>query len=374
MKICYFGTYSKDYSRNRVIIKGLKKNGVNVIECHYPLWKGVEPRIQEFKGISGLIKLFFKFLIAYLSLIIKFLEIIEKPDFIIVGYTGHFDVPLAFFFSKLRSIPLAFDFFVSLWDTFVKDRKLFRENSLISTTLKFIDRVSLILPDIIFLDTASHIDFVSKEYGIDRKKFRRFWVGEDDEIFYPRDVEKFSKFTVLFFGGFIPLHGMEFIIDAARMLKEEDIRFLIVGKGQLYDKIYELAKGLKNVEFTGWVELENIPEIICKSHISLGIFGKTDKANRVIPNKIYESIACKVPVITGLNDGILEIFKDRKNIILCNMGDGKGLRDAILRLKKNRRLMEKIAEEGYKLFKEKFTPEKIGYEVLNELKKFKEER
>ncbi len=373
MKICYFGTYSRDYIRNRVILKGLQKNGCKVIECHYPLWKGVEPRIQEFKGIKGLLRLSFNFLKAYITLFIKSFDIIEKPDFIIVGYTGHFDVPLAFFISRLRNIPLAFDFHVSLWDTFVLDRKLFKENSIISRKLKFIDKLSLILPDIIFLDTESHIKFVSEQYRIPLRKFRRFWVGEDDEIFYPMDVKKYESFTVLHFGGFIPLHGMEYIIDAAKMLQKEDIRFLLVGKGQEYEKIYNLAKGLENVEFTGWVEPEKIPEIICKSHISLGIFGTTDKAKRVIPNKIYESIACKVPVITGRTEGILEAFEDGKNIILCNIGDGESLKDAILMLKKDKRLMEKIGEEGYKLFKERFVPSKIGYDVLTELKKFKEE-
>ena len=34
MTICYFGNYLKDYPRNQILIKGLRLNGVKVIECH----------------------------------------------------------------------------------------------------------------------------------------------------------------------------------------------------------------------------------------------------------------------------------------------------------------------------------------------------
>ena len=33
IKVCYFGFYNPDYSRNRELIRGLKENGVEVIEC-----------------------------------------------------------------------------------------------------------------------------------------------------------------------------------------------------------------------------------------------------------------------------------------------------------------------------------------------------
>ncbi len=371
MKILYFGTYSRDYIRNRVIIRGLKENGVDVVECHYALWRGVEPRINEFKGLKGLIRLSFNFFKAYIILTFKIFSTTSKPDFIIVGYTGHFDIPLAFIVSKILRRPLAFDFHVSLWDTFVMDRKIIKKGSLFEKILRGIDRTSLILPDIIFLDTSSHIEFVSNEFKINKGKFRRFWVGEEDDFFYPVKTEKFKEFTVIQFGGFIPLHGTEYIIEAARILKDEKIKFLLVGKGQCFKEIRELSSGLKNVEFTGWVEPEKLPELISKCHISLGIFGDTDKARRVIPNKIYESIACKIPVITGDTPAIREVFTHKKDIYLCKMMDGKSIADAIITLKNDERLREKIASNGYKLFLEKFTPFKIGKDVIEELKNFK---
>ena len=37
IKVCYFGTYRAAYSRNKIMIEGLRRNGVEVLECHETL-------------------------------------------------------------------------------------------------------------------------------------------------------------------------------------------------------------------------------------------------------------------------------------------------------------------------------------------------
>src|SRR5437870_3087244 len=39
MKVCYWGTFEKQYPRNAVLISGLRQNGIEVVECHFALWK-----------------------------------------------------------------------------------------------------------------------------------------------------------------------------------------------------------------------------------------------------------------------------------------------------------------------------------------------
>ena len=48
MRVCYFGTYSTGpgYPRNRVIIKGLRENGIEVVECHKEIWDGCYAKIK----------------------------------------------------------------------------------------------------------------------------------------------------------------------------------------------------------------------------------------------------------------------------------------------------------------------------------------
>ena len=71
MRVCYFGTYSLEegYPRNRVIIEGLRKNGVNVIECHEEMWKGTSEKLEGIKDWFAIFKQSARILRTYLKLI-----------------------------------------------------------------------------------------------------------------------------------------------------------------------------------------------------------------------------------------------------------------------------------------------------------------
>ena len=131
MRVCYFGTYSTGpgYPRNRVIIKGLRKNGAEVVECHKELWKNPAEKVEATKSFLSKLKVVCRIFFVYLYLIIKFLSI-RNIDLIIVGYTGHFDVFLAKVLNVFRRKPLVFDAFLSFYDTIVMDRHIVSQNSL----------------------------------------------------------------------------------------------------------------------------------------------------------------------------------------------------------------------------------------------------
>ena len=154
--------------------------------------------------------------------------------------------------------------------------------------------------------------------------------------------------NVLFWGKGIPLQGVEYIKQARELLKREHtIVFRIIGEPP--------------------VAYEALPAIIRTADICLGIFGDTDKAARVIPNKVYEAIAMKKPVISADTPAIRELFTDRENILLCKRADAQSLADSILELAGDAALRQHIAEGGYRLYQEHATPNKIGSQLLRAL-------
>jgi len=344
MKVCYFGSYDRNYSRNRILIKGLKQNGVNVFEC---------------QDDSPIFLRYFKLLWNYLRL--------KKHDVIIVGAQGHTSVPLAWLLAKIFRRKLIFDPFLSLYDTAVFDRKEVNKKSLKAKYYYCLDKWSCALADCVIVDTQEDFRYIHEEFGIKKEKFRRVFVGADDEIFYPVEVEKNdNNFIVLFYGTYIPLHGIEYIVEAAKILEDhEDIEFEILGSGQTYKDIMNLSKKLKikNISFKEeWVE-KNPQKYIGKVDVCLGIFGNTPKAKRVIPNKAFQAIAMKKPLITGDTPAAREVFLNEENAILCEMANPEAIAGAILLLKEDEKLREKIAENGYRLFLKRFTPQAIGKEV-----------
>jgi len=362
MIVCYFGTYLRDYSRNRIIIEGLKMNDVEIKECHAELWSNTKERLKEFTGLTRKLILLKRLFSCYVLLIKRYHQVGDY-DVMFVGYTGHFDTFLARFLAGLRRRPLFFDVFVSLYDTFVDDRQLVSSRSFLGSALRWIDRKSCRLADRVLLDTNEQIEYFRKNLALTDVKFHRIWVGAEDSLFYPGPERGDDSFTVLFYGSLIPLQGVEVILEAAKILEtDSDIRFEIVGSGQLSKKVASLAESLNltNVSFTEWVDYERLPEKIRESKICLGIFGNTAKAKRVIPNKVYQALATGKPVITGDSPAAREALIHGENAILCEVGEPGRLAEAILLLKKDPLLRRKIAEAGHSLFKRRFTTEKIG--------------
>jgi len=295
-------------------------------------------------------------------------------DYLLVAEMNHKNIPLAYIISRLYRKPLIFDPFISLYDSNVIDRKRVKPHSFAALECLFWDKISLKLADLVIADTYQHLRYFKEKFGTSEDRMSVLYVGSDDDHFNMDSgrTKSTEDFTVFFYGSFVPLHGIEYIVKAASLLKKEDIQFKILGKGQTYQEIRALEKRLQpsNTTFMAPVPLEELPLYIDKSDISLGIFGNTEKTQRVIPTKVYNSMAMGKPVITGDTLAIREIFSDGKNILLCKCADEESLAEAIMQLKKNQELRRKIAAGGHELISEKFTQKAIGWRLVEILEEF----
>lgn len=376
MKVCYFGTYSKSdgYPRNRVLIKGLRKQEIEVIECHVDLWEDSSDKTGGINKRFSFLRKVFRMLYAQLLLARHLLKV-KHFDILIVGSIGHIEVFLVKIFTVLKKKPLVFDAFISLYSTIVRDRKLVRPHTVLAKILYFVDRYSCKLADLVLLDTNAQIYYFKEQFNLPAKKFQRVFVSTDTDVFKPKEYkENQHQFTVLFFGSFIPLHGIEHIIKAAKFLeKEKEIQFCIIGKGQEEEKVKRMHKELQlnNVTFIwDWISEKELAEHIAKSDICLGIFGNTEKAKRVIPCKIYNCLAMKKAVITARTPAITELLTDGINVILAGPENPEDLAEKIKFAKNNPSITEHIGVEGYKSFVQNASIEVTGKTLLNQISFF----
>jgi len=344
--------YSPEYSRNAIIREGLKKNNIEIIPC-----------TDNSKNIIiRHIKVFFKFLFS----------LHKNFDFVFVGFVGQVIVLLIKPFTILKRKPIIFDAFMSLYDTIVLDKKLVKKNSIMSKIIFLLDKYSCKLSNIILLDTNQHINYFTNTFSINKNKFRRIFVGSVESLFHKKEkTGKNKDFIIGFYGYFIPLQGTEYIIKAANILrKNKDIRFEMIGSGQKFKESINLAKKLelKNISFLGEKPSNQLPDYIANWDIMLGIFGNTEKTSRVIPNKAYDALAMEKPLITANTPAINELLTHKKDVFLCNSADETSLANAILLLKNNRQLRNKIAKKGYNTFSQKCSTEIIGKELIKIIK------
>ncbi|MCI0655839.1 MAG: glycosyltransferase family 4 protein [Acidobacteria bacterium] len=378
MKVYYWGTYDRDYPRNRILIEGLRRNGVEVRELHYPLWGNPAEKVRRAKGGWLAPVLLLRWAWAYASLSAKFL-ISDRPDFLLVGYSGHFDVFPAWCLSRLRRVPLVFDVFLSLYDSMVLDRGAIGRRSLKARILAWVDRNSCRLADRILLDTSAHVSFFCEQFGLPREKFWVLPIGADDQVFKPAPLRESNGhvYTVLHFGRYIPLHGLETIVRAAAALESsgEKCRFLLVGDGEERQSVANLAKSLEvsSVEFIETQSPSRIAEMLKETDLSLGIFGTTGKASRVVPNKVYEAMAAGRPVITGDSPAAREFLRDGEDCLLCEAGSPQALATAIRRVRRDLPLSAKLAKGGRGSFEKQASPTVIGRNLFQKLTSWERE-
>lgn len=369
MKVTYWGTYDRAYPRNLTVIAGLRANGAEVAECHSALWEGTSDKLS--RAGSGWLSpgLLLRWAWAYARLSVRFMAA-PRPDILFVGYSGHFDMFPAALLARLRGIPVVFDAFLSLYEAFVVDRATIKPGSIKARILFALDKYSCRLADLVLLDTDSHIDYFCSEFGLPRGKFRRSFVGtlrEPPAGAHPSAV----RFTVLYSGRYIPLHGVGCILRAAAALKDrEDIHFVMDGTGEELPAARRLASelGLTNVEFRNSATQEDISAAIAASDISLGIFGATEKAARVIPNKVFEALALGRALITGHSPAAAELLTDGEDCLLTPMNDPAKLADAILRMKDDPALRLRTGENGRRTFERLASARVIGRDILASLR------
>jgi glycosyltransferase involved in cell wall biosynthesis len=243
---------------------------------------------------------------------------------------------------------------VSLEDTMVSDRQLVRRRSILATAMRLVDRTAFRGADLVVADTEAHGRFFVERFGLPTGRVAVCYVGAEDRLFRPGNREG-TAFHALFVGKLIPLHGLETILAASRLCPE--IEFRIVGSGQLDDV---MAQRPPNVRWDAWVDYERLPDIYRSAGCALGIFGTSEKAARVIPNKAFQALATETPLITMDSPAAREILEHERDALLVPSGDANSLAAAVRRLAGDPKLSARIASRGRATYEEQASEAALG--------------
>lgn len=346
-EIVFFGGYDPYYPRNAIIKTGLERLGVRVSSCR----------------ADGSLKAVFRYPILFSKFLASCMgsrSPVFVPDF------RHKDVPLAWMLSRFPRRRLVFDPLVSRYETRVLDRGDAEEGSAQARHNWNIDRITMRMSDVVLADTDAHAAFYIDEFDLDESKIATLYLGFDDTVFKRLPGrEPDGLFRVLFYGSFLPLHGTDIIVEAARLL-DDGFRFRIIGSGQTMEDFVHRAEGLGTgkIELSGNVPESELPAMISKADAVLGVFGTTPKTGMVIPNKVYQSMACGRPVVTADTPAVREIFTPGKHLVCVPQGDAVLLAGELKRLRDDRQFAASVADEGGKFVREQFNPEKVAMRLL----------
>ncbi len=351
-RIAFIATREPEYSRVSITRAGLHD--------HFQ----VDDYVSRLKNYPiRLIVIGLKVIWAWLTLRLR------KSDAVFVGFFAQPIFPLV---RLLYRGPIIADAYFSLYDTMVNDKAKARSSSLVGRICFWLDRYMLEHAEVCLTDTQQHVEYMKSSFGVKSADVRRLWISAESKPSELRASKPFENepLRVFFWGGFIPLQGVETIVRAAGLLKQKNINFTIFGAGQTLDACLELKEslGAENLEFCGWQSPGQIPIQAEKSHVALGIFGTTAKAGRVIPNKAFEALAMGIPLITRKSPASDELLVDGQHCFLVEPSNPEALADKILWVRDNYEEACSVADSGRSLFEEVCCPRAVGIQLQEEFR------
>jgi glycosyltransferase involved in cell wall biosynthesis len=201
--------------------------------------------------------------------------------------------------ARRLGVPLVADPLISAYDKQVGERGKFAAGSARALRLLGWERRLLAGADRVVADTHGHADYFAGTLAVPRDRLTVVPVGADETRFAPAPMPAIDAgVEALFYGSFLALQGPDVIVAAAARVRAPGLRITLLGHGPLQARCVALAGANPRLHFEPWVAYERLAARIHHAHILLGAFGVTDKAARVIPNKVYQSLACARPVIT----------------------------------------------------------------------------
>ncbi len=330
-RVLFWGRFDHGYSRNRVNIALFRELGWAVDFFDVV----VSPRFGDIEAFC------------------RGLGRRPKPDLVWVPVCRQRDIMAACRWAHRRGVKVLFDPMISAWDKKVLEQRKWKADEPRARKLHDAETAMMNAPDFVTWDTSCHVDFCEREFHVPRERMAPLFTGTDEKVFRPQEGAPApnAEFRVLYHGAYLPLHGMEYIVEAARMTEGRGIHWDLLGWGAYKAPTEALAKGISNITFLDKVPYVDVPKVIYTADVVLGVFGTTEKASRVIGNKIFEAMGCARPVINEFCTGYPPEAKDCKAIKFVPPGDAAAIVKAVEEYRADWANRESYNEAAYDFFK-----------------------
>jgi glycosyltransferase involved in cell wall biosynthesis len=366
LTICVFGTFDERlHPRIRVLREGLAAHGCRVEVCNVPLGIDTHERVRMAQTPWRAPVLLVRIVAAWAALLWRSRRI-GRPDVVVVGYLGHFDVHLAR--RRFRGSTIVLDHLIGLADT-AFDRRIGPDRT-VTRVLAAVDRAAVGAADLVLCDTAEQ----AATLGLPPERTVVVPVGAHGAWFTAGDAalaalgdEPAGPLRVVFFGLFTPLQGAPVIGAAAALLHDRQVpcTFTLIGRGQDDAATFAAMGDAPHVERVDWVDADDLPGVVAGHDVCLGVFGTTPKASRVVPNKVYQGAAAGTVVVTGdtpCQRDALDGFG-----VLVPRGQPDALADALAELAADPRATRRARRATAAAARERFAPAVVVEPLLARL-------
>lgn len=349
-------------------------NEVHVVTCfpNHPTGlipeehKGLKYKYEKMDGIhvhrnyvyatpnKGFIKKTLGHISFMFSSVLISMRKIKKPDVIITSSPTFFSIFSGYWYSLRKKATFVLEI-RDLWPAAMIELGVMKKGLITNILEKM---------ELFFYRKSKKLIMVTKSFkenvinrGIDGNKVHVITNGVNQELFYPKEksktlIDKYDltdKFVISYVGAHGISQNLSTILEVAGNLeKEQDIQFLFIGEGAEKEKLKNTAseRGISNVTFIDSQPKEMIPEFYNISDISLIPLKNIELFKSFIPSKMFEIMACGVPIVASLEGEAADILNKSKAAEVVKPDNSEEILQSILKIKNDKVLLEMLKGNG----------------------------
>jgi len=184
-----------------------------------------------------------------------------------------------------------------------------------------------------------------------------------------------DRFYVIHFGTMGIANGLDYIIDAAKILKDkkhDKIEFLFAGKGSVEEKLKSRCENEKinNVRFLGTFDMHNLSKIVNIANCSIVPFKNIEILKTNSPNKLFDSLSAQKPIIVNSNGWTKEMIESNNCGAYVNPNKPEHLAEVLIDWQDNNEQMLEMAKNARLLAEQKYDKSILVKKWYQTIKKF----
>lgn len=340
------GTKAPEY-KGKWLVKEEVGPGVTVYRCHVS-----ESYNKSFLGR------FWAYVSFTLSSTLAGIRHVPKPDVIIATSPPLTVQPTMSLLKAWFRVPAVFEV-RDLWPESAIDTGVLTSKPLIKMSYRM-EAKAYRTADWVNVLTPAFEEALVERKGVVREKISMIPNGADLDIMVPgpkdneirRQLGLEGAFVVSYFGAHGRANRVGQLLDVAERVKDShpDIRIMLVGDGMEKPGVVEDAKrrGLDNVIFVDSVPKHEVCNYINASDVCTAVLMKNDTFKTVYPNKVFDYMSCKRPIIIGIDGVARKLVEDADAGLYAEPENTDAFIEAMMTLKNDPARMTAMGESGYR--------------------------
>ena len=184
-----------------------------------------------------------------------------------------------------------------------------------------------------------------------------------------------TKFNVIHFGSMGRANGLQYIIEAAKCLRDkgdDSVRFVFMGSGATEPVIKKLSEdyGLNNVSFLGSHKMDVVAEVVNCCDASITTFLNLPVLKTNSPNKLFDSLSAGKPIIVNSAGWTKDMVEQKHCGFFCDPENPNELAEKLLFYKDDKETLDIWRKNSRRLSLEVYDKDILAAKVADVIEKF----